>query len=281
MTPDEVSSGSSRPQKPRQNLSARSHLRKCASVYVLRWFVKIVIVSDIHSNFAALEALPEREYDLLWCIGDLVDYGPQPREVIKWVKERANVTVRGNHDHAVGYSVDPQCSAPFRRLAAVTREYTQGICTIEDIEYLRSLPVRQEIEVEGASFYLVHATPFDPLFGYCPERSERWRKEVELAKAQVLVVGHTHAPFVRRIGGTTIVNPGSLGQPKTGRPFACYAVWEDGKIALREYEYPLIETARGIRRMGISPADQDALISVLKTGTMPNPQLVESPAAMI
>jgi putative phosphoesterase len=231
--------------------------------------VKILIVSDIHSNFAALEALPERDYDQLWCIGDLVDYGPKPREVIKWIKDRAAVTVRGNHDHAVGYSVDPQCSAPFRRLAAVTREFTQDVCTSEDFEYLRTLPIRRELTVNETSFYLVHATPTDPLFGYCPERSERWRKEIEWADAQVLVVGHTHKPFIRRIGATTIVNPGSLGQPKTGRSAACFAIWEDGKVFLREYDYPLVETARGIRKMGLLPEDQDALIEVLKTGTLP------------
>ena len=69
-------------------------------------------------------------------------------------------------------------------------------------------------------------------------------------------MGHTHTPFVRRVGETIIVNPGSIGQPKTGRPFACYAVWEDGDILLKEYEYPIAETivtlvtARSKRRTG-------------------------------
>jgi hypothetical protein len=52
-------------------------------------FMKIVIVSDIHANLAALEALPEREFDQLWCIGDLVDYGPRPHEAVQWVKRNA------------------------------------------------------------------------------------------------------------------------------------------------------------------------------------------------
>jgi protein phosphatase len=199
--------------------------------------VKIVIISDIHANLAALEALPERDFDQLWCIGDLVNYGPKPHEVVEWVRHHAAITVRGNHDHAAGFSVDPQCSQPFKRLAAETLRYTQEVCTAEDLEFLRSLPVYREIKEDSTRFYLVHSSPTEPLFGYCPVESDRWRGEVEQIDADVLVVGHTHTPFIRIIGKTTILNPGSLGQPKTGRDLACYALWEDGRMALKEYSY--------------------------------------------
>ncbi len=232
-------------------------------------FVKIVIVSDIHANLAALDALPERDFDQLWCVGDLVDYGPRPHEVVQWVKDKAAVAVRGNHDHAAGFSVDPQCSQPFKRLAAETLRYTQEVCKGKDFEFLRKLPVYRETAVGSTRFYLVHATPMDPLFGYCPEQSERWREEVRSIDADVLVVGHTHTPFIRTVGETTIVNPGSLGQPKTGRPLACYAVWENGRISLREYAYPIKDTIQQIRAMPISAEDQDALIVVLETGALP------------
>ncbi len=231
--------------------------------------MKIAIVSDIHANLAALRAFPEEYFDQLWCMGDLVDYGPKPREVIHWVMQRATLTVRGNHDHAVGFIEDPQCSGPFKRLAAQTKRYTQDVCVEEDIEFLRNLPVQQEISVNSTRFYLVHAMPTNPLFGYCPEQSERWQKEIEWIDADVLVVGHTHTPFIRRIGQTTILNPGSLGQPKTGRSLACYALWEDGKISLKEYKYPLADTIREIRTMPIPPEDQEALIAVLETGAPP------------
>jgi diadenosine tetraphosphatase ApaH/serine/threonine PP2A family protein phosphatase len=108
------------------------------------------------------------------------------------------------------------------------------------------------------------------LFGYCPEQSERWQKEVECINADVLIVGHTHTPFIRTVGNTTIVNPGSLGQPKTGRPFACYAVWEDGRISLKEYPYPVRETIQQIHVMPIATDDQDALIAVLQAGLLPD-----------
>jgi protein phosphatase len=182
--------------------------------------MKIAIVSDIHANLAALEAFPEENFDQLWCLGDLVDYGPRPHEVIQWVKNRATVTVRGNHDHAVGFGADPQCSLPYKRLASETMQYTQGVCTKDDFAFLRDLPIQKKVAIGTQAFYLVHAAPTDPLFGYRPQDSELWEKEIRSVNADVLIVGHTHTPFIRQVGSCTIVNPGSLGQPKTGRPLA-------------------------------------------------------------
>lgn len=231
--------------------------------------MKIVMVSDLHANLAALEALPEQDFDQIWCIGDLVDYGPRPHETVQWVKRHAALAVRGNHDHAAGFSVDPQCSEPYKRLAAETLAYTLDVCTKEDLKFLRDLPLSLKAEAGSTRFHLVHSAPSDPLFGYCPEQSERWIEEVARVDAEVLLVGHTHTPFVRTIGQTTIVNPGSLGQPKTGRPLACYAVWEDGRIALKEYAYPLNETIRQIEEMPLVASDRDALIAALETGVLP------------
>jgi putative phosphoesterase len=201
--------------------------------------MKIAIVSDIHANIAALEEFPEKNCDQLWCLGDLVDYGPSPHQVIEWVRRRATAVVRGNHDHAIGFEVDPQCSPPYKRLASETMRYTREVCTEDDFEFLRNLPIQRETMVGIQNFYLVHAAPTDPLFGYRRKDSDLWMKEVQWINADVLVVGHTHTPFIRQLGGCTILNPGSIGQPKTGRPLACYAVWEDGNISLKEYEYPL------------------------------------------
>jgi putative phosphoesterase len=269
MTPGEVSSGCFLLTRKPRKVVPRVWTMEFVQAITLEVFVKIVIISDVHSNFAALDALPEESYDLLWCLGDLVDYGPEPNEVIQWVHDKAAVCVRGNHDHAVGFDVDSQCSAPFRRLAASTRHFTQHVIGDVDAEYLRNLPIQREIAVESTSFYLAHAIPTDPLFGYCPEESDRWKQEASWIDSDVLLVGHTHTPFVRRIGKTLIVNPGSIGQPKTGRPYACYAVWEDGEVVLKEYEYPIADTIREIRAMPVPEEDQEALVAVLKTGLLP------------
>ena len=150
------------------------------------WLMKVVIISDIHSNLLALESLPEHDYDQLWCIGDLVDYGPKPREVIRWIEDRVTVIVCGNHDHAVGFNADLRCSAPFQRLAAETRRFTQDVCTQDNVQFLRRLPLHRELIVNSTSFYLVHAMPTDPLFGYCPENSERWQTEIGWTDAMYL-----------------------------------------------------------------------------------------------
>jgi putative phosphoesterase len=200
---------------------------------------------------------------------DLVAYGPYHHEVVQRVIEKAGVCVRGNHDNAAGFSVNPNCSPPYKHLAAETLRYTQHVCSQEDMTYFRSLRLHRQITISGTKFYLVHAMPTNPLFGYCPEESNLWNSEVRAVETDVLVVGHTHTPFLRIERKTSILNPGSLGQPKTGRPLACYAVWEDGKISLKEYEYPIDETIRGIREMPIEPHDQEALIAELQTAILP------------
>jgi len=231
--------------------------------------MKIAIISDIHANLAALRTFPELDIDELWCVGDLVDYGPRPREVVQEIRGRANLIVSGNHDYAAGYGDDPRCSAPYRRLAAETLRYTREICSEDELQFLRGLARSQQKVVGTTRFYVVHATPSDPLFAYCPENSANWTSEVEGIGADVLVVGHTHTPFIRRVANTIIVNPGSLGQPKTGRPAACYAIWKDGAVSLHEYSYPIAETIADIRKMPITEADQNALIAVLETGALP------------
>ena len=198
-----------------------------------------------------------------------MDYGPRPHEVVEEIRRRTNLIVSGNHDYAAGYGKDPRCSVPYRRLAAETLRYTREVCSEDELQFLRGLPRVQQRVLGSTRFYIVHATPSDPLFAYCPGGSASWTPEAGGVDADVLIVGHTHTPFVRRVANTTIVNPGSLGQPKTGRPDACYAIWEGGAVSLHEYSYPVAETIADIRKMSITEADQNALIAVLETGALP------------
>jgi protein phosphatase len=226
---------------------------------------KILIISDIHGNYEALKALPE-DYDELWVLGDLVNYGPQPSEVIDYVKSRAALAVRGNHDHSVGYGEDPRCSPLFRGMADATGRYTESVLTAPEKELLRSLPLTADCVRRRTKFHLCHAAPSDPLFQYRPPESDRWPLEVKDLSADVLLVGHTHIQFTRRIGDCLIVNPGSLGQPKNGAPEAHYALWQDGEVFLRAYSYPVERTIERIRSMPIDRAVQELLIQVLNTG---------------
>jgi putative phosphoesterase len=230
--------------------------------------MKIVIISDIHGNLDALSALPESG-DELWVLGDLVNYGPEPGAVIDRLKSTAALIVRGNHDHSVGYNEDPRCSPRFREMAAATGRYTESVLSVRQKHFLQGLPLQAEVERGGIHFYLCHAMPSNPLFGYREANSDLWADEIQHLRADVVFVGHTHVPMNRTIRSRTLVNPGSLGQPKTESPEACYAVWEDGKVDLRSYPYPVDAVVRKVQSLPIDVSLQDELSTILRTGKIP------------
>ena len=229
--------------------------------------MKIAIISDLHGNWEALGSFPEK-YDELWVLGDLVNYGPEPAAVMDFVQKNSEVVVRGNHDHSVGFEVDPRCTVRYQKMADLTRRYTAAVLAKDQKEFLRRLPLKLELVRKGTKFCLCHAKPSDPLYGYCPEQSEEWVNELERINADVLLVGHTHTPFVRRIGDRLVVNPGSLGQPKTGKSDACYAIWEDGNFQLKSFPYAVDETVARIKALAFPREVEKDLITVLNTGSV-------------
>jgi putative phosphoesterase len=222
--------------------------------------MKITIISDLHGNYEALRSLREN-YDELWVLGDLVNYGPEPGAVVDFVKAKSAIVVRGNHDHSIGYDVDPRCTVRYQKMADVTRRYSASVLKKDRKEFLRQLPLKLELKRQDTTFYLCHAKPSDPLYGYCPEEAEEWVKELGQVETDLLLVGHTHTPFVRRIGDRVVVNPGSLGQPKTGKSDACYAVWQDGSFSLKSYPYAVDETIARLRALGFpQEVEKDGLL---------------------
>jgi len=228
--------------------------------------MKILIVSDLHANLEAVEALP-KDFDRLWVLGDLVNYGPDPKEVVDFVRENASVVMRGNHDHAIGFDEDPRCSAPFRRMAEETRRYTRSVLGEEHRKYLRGLPLMATAAADGRRVLFCHATPSDPLFAYRPQDSDLWLTDEVDRAIHIELVGHTHVPFRRVLPERLIVNPGSVGQPKHGRAEACYALWQDGKIALASAPYDFERTIDKLRDLRLSPAVFEDLANVLRTGS--------------
>ena len=121
--------------------------------------MRIAIISDVHANLAALEAI-EEPYDLLFCLGDLVDYGPQPREAIHWVKERALRVVRGHHDHALAYEEDCRCAPVMRESSVTTREWHSRLLSAQDKQYLHGLPIADRVASrERHSIWLTQRRP--------------------------------------------------------------------------------------------------------------------------
>ena len=229
--------------------------------------MKIAIISDLHGNYEALRSLPTG-YDELWILGDLVNYGPEPAAVVDFARTNSNVIVRGNHDNSIGFDVDPRCTVRYQKMADLTRRYTASALDKEQKQFLRLLPLKLELKREDTRFYLCHAKPSDPLYGYCPEESDEWVEELEQVNADVLLVGHTHTPFIRKIGKKIVVNPGSLGQPKTGKPVACYAIWENGDFQLKSFPYAVDKTVERLKALAFPLDVEKDLITVLQTGSV-------------
>lgn len=232
--------------------------------------MRIVIASDLHANLEALAVLP-RSYDQLWVLGDLVNYGPNPAEVVDFARRNATLVVRGNHDHAIGFGEDPRCHGRFQDLAEGMRDFTQEQLRGTDREFLRSLPLQVEVEIEGTCFYLCHAIPSDPLFGYAPPRcKELWTAECSRMSSQALLVGHTHIPFVEKFGECLVVNPGSVGLPSNSSGLGAYALWEDGRFSSCWTAYELEKTLEKVEALPVAEGIRSDLVTLFRRGELPS-----------
>jgi len=195
---------------------------------------KVAFISDIHSNLEALNAVLEdaksKKVDEIYCIGDLVGYGPNPNEVIEIIRNMAITSVMGNYDDAIGYEKD-SCGCAYNpgRETEVGDEsisWTIKNTTKENKDFLKSLPHRLTIEIEGVKILLVHGSPINYLLEYVKPStsSERLKTLLKNVEEDIIVNGHTHLMMARHIYGKTILNPGSVGRTKDGLPGATYII---------------------------------------------------------
>jgi diadenosine tetraphosphatase ApaH/serine/threonine PP2A family protein phosphatase len=207
--------------------------------------MRALIVSDIHANLVALDAVLEHAesggpIDAVWNAGDAVGYGPQPSECIARLRELGALWVAGNHERAATGAID---TSEFNTTAAAAAEWTVARLSDEEKSYLDDLP---ETLTEG-NFVLVHGTLRHPIWEYLYD-SESAGAHISLMQVQFSIVGHTHVPMkavledgqaecslVRlkdgaRISldgvGKVVLNPGSVGQPRDGDPRASYGVYD-------------------------------------------------------
>jgi predicted phosphodiesterase len=238
------------------------------------------LISDIHSNLAALETvLAEFEragVEKIICGGDIVGYGPQPNECVAHVRECEMIAVRGNHDSVVIGAADAEeFSMNARRAALWTREAIRPA----NRQFLAGLPLRQEFD----DFTLVHASLRDPMWEYILDRHIAY-VNFHLLGTQICFFGHSHIPSLFRWNGGEVlgervvgdderwceprerylINPGSVGQPRDGDWRAsCAIVSEEGegvRIAFRRLEYPVEATRQEMQRVGLPPPLYDRLL---------------------
>jgi putative phosphoesterase len=233
--------------------------------------MKLLIISDIHGNWAALQAVlrAESNADKIIGLGDLVGYGPEPVACVNWAlqQQSRSIFVQGNHDWGVAWKEDPRSSLPYRHLAAVTQAFCLEVLSPEMLDFLRELNPVLTFRLAGQRFFACHATPGEPLFRYLHMSGGELLPEVEIAGSpDFLLLGHTHFPFVKSIAGTTVVNPGSVGQPKDGHSSASYAVWNDGQVQLRRAAYPIEDTVGAYAQSLLASSEVERLVAVLRTG---------------
>ncbi len=198
--------------------------------------MKTLLISDIHGNYEALiKVIDLDNWDKIYCMGDIVDYGPSNQECIDLIQEKADMVVRGNHDNAVGLGVDCGCGYEIKDLSEEVRKITVKDVRNESKEYLGNLPIIKEEK----KHYLTHAS-IGGLFKYLkPDTPRDEFEEFKNIGQNLVFLGHTHIQMDREIYGKRFVNPGSLGQPRDGDTKAAYAVLEDGEVEFHRIEYDL------------------------------------------
>jgi putative phosphoesterase len=246
--------------------------------------MRIAIISDIHGNSAALETvledLRQQHADAVYCLGDLVGYAAHPNEVIDRIRREGTPTIMGNYDDGVGYDRD-ECGCAYRdpeeqRLGDLSLRWTQRTVTSDRKEFLRSLQPEIRFHTDGKRFRLVHGSPRrmnEYLFEDRPLSS--FQRLAGTSEADVLIFGHTHKPYTKRVEGVLFVNAGSVGKPKDGDSRACYVVMDTSdemQVEFRRLPYDVEAEATAIRESSLP----DKFAADLETGGVS--QRAQSPA---
>jgi putative phosphoesterase len=229
--------------------------------------MRILVVSDIHGNWPALAAIDE-PHDVCLCLGDLVDYGPDSARCVRWAMEHADYTIRGNHDHGVAQGIEVAGETGYRYLTRVSRPRVWDALGAEERRYLLQLPVTQRLTLDGKRFLMVHATPRDPLDEYLMKDPATWARRVHKSDADVVLVGHSHMQFCLTVDGVTVVNPGSVGQPRDGDPRAAYAMIDGDKVELMRVDYPIDETIARVEASALPERAKRLMINSLRFGRL-------------
>ncbi len=216
--------------------------------------MKLAVISDIHSNLPALqEVLKEvqsEEVDMLLCLGDIVGYGPFPNrtvEVLRKIKTE-KIFVRGNHDDRVLEGKTERLSRDAERAVQWTKKHINE----KNLRFLRKLDRTEEVKIGNSKVFLAHGSPRKPLSEYIYESTEEELLEsfFRMTNSDVILLGHTHVPFIREVGGNLILNPGSVGQPRDGDNRTSYAILdtENWEINQDRTEYDVEKVAGEIKR---------------------------------
>ena len=205
--------------------------------------MRTLIISDVHANLIALEAVlrDAEPFDQVWCLGDVVGYGPNPNECVERIRDLQGVQcIKGNHDAAIIGDIDIRA---FNYEARASLEWLDTVLKPENRQWLTNLPDRLVLD----DMTLVHGSPRNPVWEYILDKKAAW-ENMTAFDTKVCLVGHTHIPCSYQLengdalsvkiryftpGKTftvdlkSIVNPGSVGQPRDHNPKASYLIFND------------------------------------------------------
>lgn len=207
--------------------------------------MKLGVISDVHGNLVALEAVMEAmpAVDALVCAGDVVGYNPWPGECVDLLREKNSITILGNHDRAVVTGTADH----FNGMARAGVRYAERVLSSAQFEWLAALPTeRTEC---GGQVKLVHGHPDDPDRYTYPDLFDASMLRGE----DVLVTGHTHVQGHRTFEKGIVLNPGSVGQPRDGDPRAAFSVVDMDAMAVdeRRVSYDIDAVEAKIREVGL------------------------------
>lgn len=223
----------------------------------------VAIISDIHSNLEALkrilEYIKESEVDTIYCLGDIVGYGPNPNECVNLVRENCQVVLMGNHDYAAIGLANIQY---FNEYAKISTYWTREQLSKENLEYLKTLP----FSFENENLNLVHASPKNPSnWEYVLSVTDAQR-QLKAFKQDACFIGHSHVPiifsksdyyrqsdFAFRTKQKYLVNVGSVGQPRDGDPRCCFVLFDEEKkhVEYVRLDYDIQKTYNKITEAGL------------------------------
>jgi predicted phosphodiesterase len=234
--------------------------------------MRILIVSDIHANLIALERVIAHAgpFDRVWCLGDVVGYGPEPNACIEKLRSFDLLCLAGNHDWAVLDKLDLEEFNPDARRAAI---WTREQLSVRNLDWLHALPERVPTQLE--KFTLIHGSPRYPIWEYVLTPAVA-RLNFDHFDTPICLVGHTHVPVVYRYfanerrataeplienaplaiaNGRMMINPGSVGQPRDGDPRSAYAMLDTDAQTLTPYrvEYDIAATQKKMEQAQLPP----------------------------
>jgi putative phosphoesterase len=214
--------------------------------------MKVAFISDIHSNLEALETVVKEidklNVEKIFCVGDVIGYGANPNECLNVIKNKRIPCVMGNHEEAVIL----KDTSNFNVYAAEAIEWTIHRITKDNLKFIKSFPEKLGIDVDGFKVLVVHGSPFDPINEYVyPDYP--LERIVDAVDVDVIVMGHTHVPFVKEVKGCLVINSGSVGQPRDRNPGACYLILDilERKAEIFRAKYDIKKAAEKIIKAGL------------------------------